>query len=226
LFIFVACFTNIQAQFIFGTEAGLLRNELIGFGKPANPQPRTSILAGFFTDYYISEQTSVFTEYRYERRGFIFDDTIPYLNESKIHVEEYNDCISVPVHLKFRAGDDIYNSFLLFGAEFSVPFWTHQVLNVTIQDLAVDGERYTSFKHNRFDYGLTTGFGLQLNSFYTKFGIYYGLGNFYQGRNIMEIRNAYGYITVGAAFNYDPPQLYRKSSPIKNLKYRLKKAFR
>lgn len=223
--LFFAVFQTSEAQFHYGLQAGLLNNTLIGFGKPQNIYPKTSFMAGMFTDYYISEYTSVYTEYRYERRSFSFRDTIPFVEESKVFVDEHIDCIAFPVHLKFKAGDEYYNAYLLFGAEFSFPLYAKQTLDFTIQDVAVDATRYANFEHNFWDYGLTTAFGGQTNNVVFKLGIYYGLGNVYQGRNIMEIRQAFGYGNIGVILNYNPPPSYRKSNPIKNLKYRWKKSF-
>ncbi len=214
------------AQLQVGIEAGGLVNQLVGFGKPQDFEYCTSPVGGIFFDATVSSTTSVFSEIRYERRNMEYRDTIPFIVNGKIHVIEKTDYISFPVHLKFRAGDGIYNTYIMFGGEISVPLIQHQDLDITIENLPVPPADYANFNHSSYDYGITAGMGIQAKAFILKGGMYYSLHNFYQGDNILEIRHAFLYATVGLVFNYHAPQLYHRTSTLKSIKYKIKHAFK
>lgn len=223
LFLFV--FAPAKAQLYFGIEAGGLLNQLTGFAKPQKTKIGGGPVIGAFTDGYISQNTSVFTELRYEHRSFEFWDTIPFIEAGKIHVIEKTHCIALPVQLKFKAGDGIFSSFFAIGGEIAIPFIHRQTLDITIDGLQIPPDDYANFKPSFYDYGLIATLGFQARSFVMKGGVYYGLRNFYQGKNIIEVRQMFANITMGFFFNYRAPSLYRRTSPFENIKNRLGRTF-
>jgi len=218
---------SANSQYRIGMKGGINSCNLLGPDVPTDIHGQYGFNAGFYLDTRISEHMSTLFELNYSRYKFNYTElTEDSLDSQFITLKERNDYLNIPVMLRYKRGYEFVFFYLNAGMQFSLLVNNKRDITLTIDSLAFPYIPAENYEHNRLDYGLIGGAGLQFKAVNIDLKYYFSTRNMYNSLNAKEMR--YNILSLELAYQFN----YRNSSPFarktgwKGLKYKIKHLFK
>lgn len=164
-------------------------------------------------------------ELSFSPKKYELTQPIKLIKNGILHVEEKNSYLTLPVLFTLKKGDNILNSFLSFGPEFSFLVSQDRTLKASSNGYELFANTYYDFETNAVDYGLALGGGFQTTRWIVDARFFLSLNPLYKGENALQMRYMNLFLNLGYVINYQKPTSYSRTNAWKRLKYKIKHIF-
>jgi len=226
---FMSAPTFSQGNYLrWGMKAGGNISGFLGPDMPGAYDYGLGWTVGAYTDYRIKPYVSLWTEYNYMQRSVEFSEPIKYVDGGRLVIDERNDFFSVPVLLKFRQDNEIFNATAGVGASVSVLTRKARTIQVYIYDFPITRDPFYSSSPTWADYGANAAASLHFRAIFLDVKYYMSLRNIFQGEDAREMRYQTASVSLGYEFNHPEPFRNRKRrySARQRFLYNVKRIFK